>query len=100
METVQALATQTLHVDAATRVACYHGRRVTLTPREHRVLQALLQQPGRVVSREELVELLHRWGQEFESNTLEVHIHRLRRNLRPLDLRTVRGCGYVLMSVD
>ena len=51
---------------------------------------------GRVLSREQLEERLYAWGEEVESNVLEVHIHHLRRKLAPGVIRTVRGVGYVL----
>ncbi|MCC7219938.1 MAG: winged helix-turn-helix transcriptional regulator, partial [Candidatus Contendobacter sp.] len=60
------------------------------------LLHALLEQPGVVLSREQLEEQLYGWGEEVESNTIEVHIHNLRRKLSPGVIRTVRGVGYRL----
>jgi two-component system OmpR family response regulator/two-component system response regulator QseB len=51
---------------------------------------------GRVLSREQLVERLYAWGEEIESNAIEVHVHHLRRKLAPEVIRTIRGVGYRL----
>ena len=61
------------------------------------MLEALLAQPQRVLSRSHLLEKLYDWsGTEPESNSLEVHIHHLRRKIDPGIVRTVRGVGYAL----
>lgn len=49
-----------------------------------------------MLSRAQLEESLYAWGQEVESNTVEVHIHHLRRKLYPELIQTVRGVGYLL----
>lgn len=51
---------------------------------------------GRVLSREQIEARLYAWGEEVESNAVEVHVHHLRRKLAPALIRTVRGVGYVL----
>jgi two-component system OmpR family response regulator/two-component system response regulator QseB len=52
---------------------------------------------GRVMSREQLEQAVYGWGQEVESNAIEVHIHRLRAKLGSELIKTVRGVGYVLL---
>jgi two-component system OmpR family response regulator/two-component system response regulator QseB len=51
---------------------------------------------GRVLTREQLAEKLYAWGEEVESNAIDVHIHHLRRKLSPGVIRTVRGVGYLM----
>jgi two-component system OmpR family response regulator/two-component system response regulator QseB len=51
---------------------------------------------GRVLSREQLVDRLYAWGEEIESNAIDVHVHHLRRKLAPDLIRTVRGVGYLM----
>ena len=75
-----------------------HGDRLTLTPSEYAILAVLLQAGGgRPVSRERLERQLYGGGQGAESNTLEVHIHALRRVLGRSTIETVRGFGYRLV---
>ena len=73
--------------------------RWTLTPRELALLEVLLANPQRVLSKAQLQDKLYDWsGTEPESNTLEVHVHHLRRKIDPGIVRTVRGVGYALGS--
>ena len=70
------------------------GALVPLSPREFALLHALLERPGRVLSRAQLEERLYGWGEEVGSNVVEVHIHSLRRKLGAELIRNVRGVGY------
>ena len=67
-----------------------------LSTREFDLLQALMLNAGRVMSREQLEQHLYSWGQEVESNAVEVHVHHLRRKLGSGVIQTVRGVGYLL----
>ena len=55
---------------------------------------------GRVLSREQLEQRVYPWGEELESNAIEVHVHHLRRRLAPELVRTVRGVGYLMPKED
>jgi two-component system response regulator QseB len=83
-------------LDPATREVRLGGEPVALSPREFAVLQALLEHPGRILSRAQLEERLYGWGEEVESNVVEVHVHTLRRKLGTGFIRNVRGVGYRL----
>ncbi len=85
-----------LELDPAAHAVRFAGRPVELSAREFAVLQALTLNAGRVLSREQLEQALYGWGEEVESNAIEVHIHHLRRKLRAELIRTVRGVGYTL----
>ena len=74
------------------------GRPVSLAPREYALLEALMSQPERTFTRAQLEERLYPWGEEVESNAIEVHVHHLRAKLFPDLIRTVRGVGYALAA--
>jgi DNA-binding response OmpR family regulator len=83
-------------LDPAARRVQFKGKPVELPPREYALLHALMLSAGRVLTREQLSERLYAWGEEIESNAIDVHIHHLRRKLAPPLIRTVRGVGYVM----
>lgn len=85
-----------LRLDPASLSVTCEGRPVPLQRREFMLLHKLLQSPGQVLSRAQLEESLYGWDGGVESNTVDVHIHRLRRKLYPGVIRTVRGVGYVV----
>ena len=88
-----------LSYDPATKRVEWKGQAVELTGRELALLEALMANPDRVLSRAKLLEKLYDWsGAEPESNALEVHVHHLRRKIHPGIVRTVRGVGYALGS--
>ncbi len=83
-------------LNPATREVMFKGTPVNLSAREFSLLQALLDRPGAVLSRAQLEEKLYGWGDEVESNAIEVHIHSLRKKLGAELIRNVRGVGYML----
>jgi DNA-binding response OmpR family regulator len=85
-----------LRLDPAARTVVYCGSPVELQTKEFNLLQEFMLNAGRVLSREQLEGRLYAWGEEVESNAVEVHVHHLRRKLAPGLIRTVRGVGYVL----
>jgi two-component system response regulator QseB len=85
-----------LIVNGATRQVTLRGRDVVLSARELAVLEALLERPGAVRSRAQLEDRLYGWGDEIESNAVEVYIHALRRKLGADLIRNIRGVGYVI----
>ena len=83
-------------LDPSSQQVSYQGKPVPMTPKEYLLLHELLSQPGKVLTRERLAQLLYGWDEEAESNALEVHIHHLRKKLFPELIRTVRGVGYLV----
>ena len=83
-----------LTIDPARRSVTFRGTPVELSAREFAVLEALMKDPGTVVSREKLEDAVYGWGEEVGSNSIEVHLHHLRRKLKPELIRNVRGVGY------
>lgn len=85
-----------LRIDPAARTVHYRGAPVELQAKEFNLLHEFALNAGRVLTREQIQQRLYAWGEEVESNTVDVHIHHLRRKLAPELIRTVRGVGYVL----
>ncbi|MEP7313158.1 MAG: response regulator transcription factor [Pseudomonadota bacterium] len=90
------LAHGDLVVDPAARQVVVNGRPIALTAREFSLLLHMLENRGRVRSRNQLQESLYNWESEIESNAIEVHVHNLRRKLGRDVIRTVHGQGYVI----
>lgn len=83
-----------LTIDPVMHQVFFRGTEVELSAREFAVLAALMKVPGAVVSREKLEDAVYGWGEEVGSNSIEVHLHHLRRKLTPQIVRNVRGVGY------
>jgi len=89
-----------LTLNPAGRTAMLQDKALNLSQREFTLLQALMEAPGTVLSREDLEERLYGWGEEIASNAIEVHIHNLRRKLGTSWIRNVRGVGYKLVAPE
>jgi two-component system response regulator QseB len=89
-----------LTLDPVKRAVTLRGARVELSAREFAVLEALMREPGAVVSRSKLEDSVYGWGEEVGSNSVEVHLHHLRRKLDPALIRNVRGVGYRVARLD
>ena len=84
----------TIALDPAARRVTLAGEPVKLSGREYALLHDLLSHRNQVRSRAQLEESLYAWGEEAESNTVEVYIHFLRKKLGAESIETVRGFGY------
>ncbi|MDL2338976.1 MAG: response regulator transcription factor [Pseudomonadota bacterium] len=93
----ETLTAQDVTLDPAARSVEQGGAAVSLSGREFDLLHTFMLNAGRVLSREQLEQHLYSWGQEVESNAIEVHIHHLRRKLGAALIQTVRGVGYLLL---
>ncbi|MBB3261757.1 DNA-binding response OmpR family regulator [Paraburkholderia bannensis] len=89
-----------LRLDPAQHRVWLHEVEIPMTAREFALLLELMQQPGVVVSREQLEERMYGWNEEIGSNTIQVHIHNLRRKLGTQAIRNVRGVGYQMGEID
>lgn len=78
----------------ATKEVSLNGEPVYLSGKEYAIVEALMLRPGRVLSRAQLQERMYGWGDEIESNAIEVHIHAIRRKLGSDLIKNVRGVGY------
>ncbi|CAN5677695.1 response regulator [soil metagenome] len=85
-----------VELDPAAKRVTLDGAAVTLTAREFAVLHALMRRSGAVLSRAQLEEALYGWGEEVESNAIEVHVYNLRKKLGSGLITTVRNQGYAL----
>ena len=87
-----------LRVDLAAKAVKRGGRSVELTGREWALFETFLQRPGVALTKIQLEDRLYAFGAEVESNTIEVHVSRLRKKLGHAVIDTVRGIGYRLGS--
>lgn len=92
-----ALQCGAVRLEPSARRVTLDGETVVLSTREFDLLHVLMLNADRVMSREQLEQQLYSWGYEVESNAIEVHIHHLRRKLRPELIQTVRGIGYTVL---
>ena len=87
-------------LDPTKRKVTWRGREIPVSGREFSLLEALLDRPGAALSRAQLEERLYGWGEEIASNSIEVHVHNLRKKLGEGAIRTVRGVGYAIADVE
>ncbi len=83
-------------VDPLARAVFLQNKPVTLSHREFTLLQYLLENQGRVLTRPQLEQCLYGWNAEVESNAIEVHIHQLRKKFGTNLVKTIRGVGYIV----
>lgn len=82
-------------LDPASHVVLIDGEQAMISRREFVLLQKLIENAGRVISRDQLNQTLYGWGENIDSNALEVHIHNLRKRFGTHLIRTIRGVGYM-----
>jgi DNA-binding response OmpR family regulator len=95
-QSAPALEIGPLSLDPAAHAVSYRGRAVELSGKEFALLHELAREAGRVLSKEQLIQRIYPWGEEIESNAIEVHIHHLRKKIAPGVIVTLRGVGYLL----
>lgn len=87
-------------LDPASHLVTLSGEAVPVSRREFALFQKLLENAGRVISREQLNQTLYGWGENIDSNALEVHIHNLRKRFGTKIIRTIRGVGYMAEKIE
>jgi two-component system response regulator QseB len=90
------LVHEEISLDPASHTVTLAGETVNVSRREFALLHKLLENSGRVLSREHLTQSLYGWGEDVDSNALEVHIHNLRKKFGQTFIRTIRGIGYMI----
>jgi len=83
-------------LDPAAHTVVLGGENIVLPPREFMLLELLLENTGKAMSKERLEQSLYGWSKDIDSNTVEVHIHHLRKKLGSNIIRTIRGIGYMI----
>ncbi|OGB23619.1 MAG: DNA-binding response regulator [Burkholderiales bacterium RIFCSPLOWO2_02_FULL_57_36] len=89
-----------VRINPATREVIRDGRPAALSAKEYAIVEALMQRPGAILSRAQLEERMYGWGEEIESNAIEVYIHGVRRKLGTDFIQNVRGVGYFIPRPD
>ncbi len=87
-----------IEIDTAAHTAKYKNKTIDLSRREFALLIELVSNQGRVLSRHHLEQKLYSWGDEIESNTIEVYIHHLRKKFYSELIKTIRGIGYIVAN--
>lgn len=85
-------------LNCSSRTLEYNGKSQHLSRREFTIIEEFFRNPDKIFSREKLESLSYGWGEEIESNAIEVHIHNIRKKLNANAIKTVRGVGYMLVS--
>ncbi len=90
------IAAGALVLDLARHEVSYRGRSAALSAKEFALVRALAEHPGVILSRGQLEDRLYDWGNEVESNAVDVLIHYVRRRFDKDIIRNVRGIGWVI----
>ncbi len=88
-----------IELDPQAHTVKLNNELIYLPRREFSLLKKFLENPGKVLSRATLMQSMYNWDDEVDSNTLEVHIHNLRKKLDTHFIRTIRGIGYILEKI-
>ena len=94
--TSEKLVFKEIEIDISARQVTYQSLLITLSRREYALFSQLIQNKGRVLTREQLEASLYGWNDDVESNALEVHIHHLRKKFYFSLIKTIRGIGYMI----
>ncbi len=90
----QYLTFANLQLDPQAKTLTQAGQVINLTAKEFQILHKLMQKPEHILTREQLEESLYAWGEEIESNAIEVYIYQIRKKIGGQYIKTIRGLGY------
>lgn len=97
-QTQHQICYKNLVLDSLAKVVKQDGQIINLTAREYVVLYKLMRHPEHIISKEQLEDELYGWGEEIESNAIEVYVYNLRKKIGNDFIRTIRRQGYTLQS--
>lgn len=83
-------------IDTLAHKAMVDDIAINLSKKEYMVLKVLLENAGRIQSRDQIESRLYEWGEEVASNAVEVHISNIRKKLPTQFIKTIRGVGYTV----
>lgn len=83
-------------LDLKANLVFVNGQEIKLSRKEYMIIRSLIEHAGRIQSKAQLESKLYQWGEEVSSNTIEVHIHNLRKKLPENTVQTIRGVGYIV----
>lgn len=89
-----------IKLDPATREVWYKQSKISLSAREYSLIYELIKKPGIVLSKSQLEESLYGWNEEVASNTIEVHIHQIRKKMDNDVIKNIRNLGYTLKDAS
>jgi DNA-binding response OmpR family regulator len=90
------ISIEKVKLDSAAHKVFIEDQELSCSKKEYMVLKALMENAGRIQSREQIESRLYDWGEEVMSNAVEVHISNLRKRLPDKFIQTVRGVGYTI----
>nr|WP_136250906.1 response regulator [Ningiella ruwaisensis] len=85
-----------LSLDTKAQLVFINNEELKLSSKEYMIARTLIENAGRIQSKNQLESKLYEWGEEVSSNTIEVHIHNLRKKLPDGFIQTIRGVGYIV----
>lgn len=89
-----------LSIDLSALSVTWNGKLIDLQRREFMLIKKLAENPHQVFTRDQLEESLYGWNDGVESNTIDVHIHNLRKKISPEIIKTMRGVGYRIGDIE
>ena len=94
------MASKEITLDPSTYIATFQGSEFVLSAREFAILYALMERPGTILSRNRIENRIYGWGEEVQSNAVDVVIHGLRKKCGKDIIRNIRGAGWMVTKPE